>query len=179
MADEAEEAVVAAVRDVVRAGQIDRLVIDDLTMEDLDRIEWSGSQSHIRHVRAALGRVASGEVEYLVVRTPDGSPVAKGGIDYAAHPGMGTIWQLATHPRLQSLGLGTRLIAEAERRIVRRGLPWVVLAVEDANPRARALYERLGYRFWTRRLESWQVEGADGEARLYESEVAVLRKRVT
>jgi ribosomal protein S18 acetylase RimI-like enzyme len=163
---------------MTQAGQLDRLVIDDLTVDDLDRLEWSGSPAHIRHVRQALERAAGGEVEYLVVRAPDGSPVAKSGIDYAVHPGIGTIWQLATHPQLQSLGLGTRLIAEAERRIIRRGLLWAVLAVEDTNPRARALYERLGYRYWRRQAESWQVEGPDG-AHIYTTEVSVLRKRLS
>ncbi len=40
----------------------------------------------------------------------DGHPVSKGGIDFAKETDAGAIWQLATHPRLQGLGLATALI---------------------------------------------------------------------
>jgi len=42
-------------------------------------------------------------------------------------------------------GLGTRLVAFAEERIFRE-FPNVFLCVSSYNPRARALYERLGYK---------------------------------
>ncbi|MEE1791533.1 GNAT family N-acetyltransferase, partial [Streptomyces sp. BE308] len=40
--------------------------------------------------------------------------------------------------------LGTFLVQAAELRIRERGLRRSELAVEESNPRARALYERLG-----------------------------------
>lgn len=42
-------------------------------------------------------------------------------------------------------GIGTALIAEAERVIAAAGYSRVLVAVAEDNPRARALYERLGY----------------------------------
>jgi [ribosomal protein S18]-alanine N-acetyltransferase len=45
----------------------------------------------------------------------------------------------------RSSGLGTRLVAFAEERIFRE-YPNVFLCVSSYNPRARALYERLGYK---------------------------------
>jgi ribosomal protein S18 acetylase RimI-like enzyme len=124
-----------------------------------------------------MARVASGEVEYLVVRAPSGYPIAKGGIDYAVSPGTGTLSQLATADELRGLGIGAHLIAAAEERMRERGVHTVELAVEDDNPRARALYERLGYREEVRRqTASWYVEDADGNLALYETELAVLHK---
>jgi ribosomal protein S18 acetylase RimI-like enzyme len=79
---------------------------------------------------------------------------------------------------VQSLGLGTCLIAEAERRIRRRGLPWAMLIVEEDNPRARALYERLGYAAWRQEAAAWHYEDDQGTLRLYETTVTVLRKRL-
>ena len=78
--------------------------------------------------------------------------------------------------RLQGRGLATHLIAAAEQRIRQRDLPWAVLSVEEDNPRARALYERLGYTAWQRQRASWQYEDEAGVLRLYETELAVLRK---
>lgn len=173
-----DDTVVSAVRREVRAGRLDQLVIDELTVPDLARISWSGGPSHVRSVGRALERAASGEVEYLVVRAPAGQPVAKVGIDYCAHAGAGTLWQLATAAELQGLGLGSRLIAEGERCIRRRLLRWAALAVGDDNPRARALYERLGYQFWRREPASWQRVDERGEPYLYETELSLLRKRL-
>ena len=42
--------------------------------------------------------------------------------------------------------MGSRLLAEARRAAGRSGLDFVRLDVVDTNPRARALYEREGYR---------------------------------
>jgi ribosomal protein S18 acetylase RimI-like enzyme len=103
---------------------------------------------------------------------------AKIGIDYVPHADAGTFWQFATHPRLQGMGLGTRLITEGERRIRRRGLGWAILGVEDNNPRARALYERLGYVPWRRERASWQEEDEHGSPRVCETEVVLLRKHI-
>src|SRR5512133_543078 len=56
---------------------LDTLIIDDLMEADLPAIAWSGGPGHLRSVARYLARAASGEVEYLAVRTPDGRIVAK------------------------------------------------------------------------------------------------------
>ena len=172
------EAVISAVQHIVSTVGPDVLVVDDLRTKDLPRLAWSGSPEHLRSVARALERVASSDVEYLVVRAPCGDPVAKAGIDFTQNDMAGTLWQLATHVRLHSLGLGTCLIVEAEQRIRRRGLPWAMLSVEDDNPRARALYERLDYTPYRHEMAAWQSEDDQGALFRYETEVTVLRKRL-
>jgi GNAT superfamily N-acetyltransferase len=49
-------------------------------------------------------------------------------------------------PERRSQGIGTALIAEAERRALARGLGQLGLGVADANWRAADLYLRLGFR---------------------------------
>jgi ribosomal protein S18 acetylase RimI-like enzyme len=154
------------------------LRVDDLTMEDLPLLGWSGSSTHIASVGRALDRVESREVEYLAVRAPGGEPIAKCGIDYAVRPGSGTMYQIATASEVQGLGIGTHLIVLAEGRMRTRGVHAAELAVEDDNLRARALYERLGYREVGRESASWDREDADGNLALYETELAVLRKEL-
>jgi ribosomal protein S18 acetylase RimI-like enzyme len=141
------------------------LTIRDLTHEDLPSCAWSGSATHLASVARALDRAARGEVDYLAVCPPSGLPVAIGGIDYAPNPGAGTLWQLAVHGVLQSCGIGTLLIEAAEQRIRARGLHRAELAVEECNPRARALYERLGYVAYDRKPEAWDEEAEDGSVR--------------
>lgn len=173
-----DQEVVREARRAVDARGLEALAVDDLEEGDLDDIPWSGSSTHIDHVRRALQRVPPGEVEYLAVRTPSRAPIAKGGIDYAERADGGTLWQLATHPDLQGLGIGTRLIRAAEDRIRRRGLPYAYLGVEDGNAPARRLYERLGYKEVGREPDSWDQEDEHGDVYRYETEVVILRKEL-
>jgi ribosomal-protein-alanine N-acetyltransferase len=59
-------------------------------------------------------------------------------------PFVGYIQSIAVHERWRGRGLGTALIAFAERRIL-RDQPNVFICVSSFNARARRLYERLGY----------------------------------
>ncbi len=171
-----DERHIDAVRLCVADGRIASLVVDDMTTADLGSLAWSGSPGHIRSVASYLARVPSGEISYLVLRAPSGSPVSKCCIDYTEHPGAGTLIQIATHSELQSLGLATRIIGVAEDRVRARGLETTVLGVEDDNPRARSLYVRLGYGSYGREKASWPHEDEDGNTSMYETEFEMLRK---
>ncbi|MEV1065580.1 GNAT family N-acetyltransferase [Streptomyces sp. NPDC050263] len=150
--------------------------VRDLLPRDLPACTWSGSATHLRHVERELVRAATGEVDYLAVCTPVNLPVAIGGIDYQVSGEAGTLWQLAVLPALQSRGLGTLLIRAAEQRIRNRGLRRAGLAVEEDNPRARALYERLGYVAYGREPDAWDEEGPDGSIRRHETMCVLMRR---
>ncbi|MEU9362947.1 GNAT family N-acetyltransferase [Streptomyces sp. NPDC048301] len=152
------------------------LSVRDLTHADLETCGWAGSDHHLSGVAVQLERADRGEVDYLAVCSATGVPVAKGGVDYMIRLGAGTLWQLAVHPALQSCGIGTLLVEAAERRIRDRGLRQAELGVEDDNPRARALYERLGYVAYDRRPDSWEVQGPDGTLRRHDTMCTLMRK---
>ncbi|OKI29345.1 GNAT family N-acetyltransferase [Streptomyces sp. CB03911] len=155
------------------------LSVRGLTDADLPSCGWAGSPKHVRELVHQIRRGEAGEIDYLAVCTPVGLPVAVGGIDYTVKPGVGTLWQLGVHPALQSCGIGTLLIRSAEQRISARGLTRAELGVEESNPRARALYERLGYRAFGRELDSWDVEGEDGALQRYGTMCTLMRKDLT
>ncbi|NPB02079.1 MAG: ribosomal protein S18-alanine N-acetyltransferase [Methanopyri archaeon] len=60
--------------------------------------------------------------------------------------GEGHIVSIAVHPDHRRVGVGTVLMAEAERRIAEAGYDVVRLEVRESNFGARRFYERLGYR---------------------------------
>ena len=160
------------------AAVVVQVVVRDLVEEDLRACGFAGTELHLEQVRRELERVKLGEVDYLAVCTKAGLPVAIGGVDYVPHPGAGSLWQLAVQPALQSCGIGTLLIGAVEERIRGRGLQRAEVAVELSNPRARALYERLGYVAYEERLEGWDQENPDGSVMRYETVCAQLRKRL-
>ena len=80
------------------------------------------------------------------------------------------------HPALQSCGIGTIFIHAAEQRILARGLHRAELGVEESNPRARALYDRLGYVAYGRAPDSWDEQAPDGTITRYETMCTHMRK---
>ncbi|GAA2112749.1 hypothetical protein GCM10009841_36680 [Microlunatus panaciterrae] len=135
------------------------LTVRDLDFADLPDLDWSGGPEHLNAVAAALQDSLTGGVAMLGVALPNGRLIAKGGVDLRKHAGRGELWMLAVHEAWQSLGVGTLLIGALEDRVRQHGLGVARLGVEHDNPRAAALYRRLGYRAVGSELDGWPVAG--------------------
>ncbi len=136
-----------------------RLVARDASLVDLPDLEWTGSPTHLRAVEETIRRAWVDEVDVVVVVAErSGQPVALGAVGCRTDA-YGELWMLSTHPAWQSLGVGRFLIEALEQRVRERSRGAVRLGVEHDNPRARSLYERLGYRAVGTGLDSWPVEG--------------------
>lgn len=162
------------------AGSVVELAVSirDLTEADLPRLGWSGSALHVQRVAEQLERARAGVVDYLVACVPSGASVGKGGIDYEERPGAGSLTQFAVHGLVQSCGIGSALISVAEDRIRARGLTRAEIDVEVDNPRARALYERLGYVAYDTQPAGWDQQLPDGTITWYETTCVQLRKQL-
>ena len=101
----------------------------------------------------------------------DGSPVGCVCIEEREEfPDLLRLYSLDVAPSVQSRGIGTRLIERVEQESRDRGHAGVYLEVGTANPRARALYKRLGYvREGEPFLNHWTRYDADGN---FEEEMA-------
>lgn len=135
------------------------LSIRDLAPHDLTDLDWSGGPEHLRGLAEQLGRAYADEVALVVGVLPNSRLVALGGADFQAVPGTATLWLLAVHETLQSLGIGSRLIRALEDRAAKRGCTRARLLVEHDNPQAAALYRRLGYRESGSVVDQWPVAG--------------------
>ena len=147
----------------------------DLEPADLTDLDWSGGSEHLTAVAEVLPLMVADDVEYVVGVLPNSRLVAAGGVDLRPSPNAGVIWQLAVHPLLQRLGIGTALIADLEQRLRRRGLTEARLSVEHDNPDATRLYRRLGYGACGSAVESWPVAGG----RRYVTVTMVMSKFLT
>lgn len=148
------------------------LTVRDVEPEDLPALDWSGGPAHIRALAAAWQRTLEDEVVLLGLQAANGRLVAVGAVDLVKETGTGELWMLSVHEAWQSLGVGSRLIAALEDATRDHGHTDVQLSVEDDNPRAAALYARLGYRAVGRRVESWPLD--DGS--LWTTTTTVLRR---
>ncbi|MET1080572.1 MAG: N-acetyltransferase [Pseudomonas sp.] len=101
--------------------------------------------SNLAHTLAALGQIlrfygprhAAGVIRRgLQVERTVQPP--KAGVFYLGH--------LGVDPALRAQGLGQALILELLRQGLHQGLPTAALDVAASNPRAEALYTRLGFR---------------------------------
>lgn len=135
------------------------LSMRDLEPDDLADLDWSGGPEHLRFLAEQLGRAYADEVALLVGVLPNSRLVALGGADFQGVPGAARLWLVTVHETLQSLGIGSRLIRALEDRASARGCTRVRLLVEHDNPRAAALYRRLGYLEAGSALDRWPVAG--------------------
>jgi ribosomal protein S18 acetylase RimI-like enzyme len=134
-----------------------RVTVRDLGPMDLGDLDWSGGAEHLRAVSDALQAAYRGETAVVVATLGNQRLVGLGAVDFRDDPDAGRIWLLAVHETLQSLGIGRRLVGALERRIVAADRPTARLLVEHDNPRARALYARLGYADVGSALDGWPV----------------------
>jgi ribosomal protein S18 acetylase RimI-like enzyme len=124
------------------------LTIRQCARHDLPQLEWFGLYTeHRQLIEDAFRRQQAGEVIMLLADL-DGFPVGQAWLDLSARrvDSVAVIWALRVFPLLRNHGIGTRLMIAAERLLSERGYRWVELTVDQQEPRARRLYERLGYR---------------------------------
>ncbi len=129
--------------------------------------------------RAALHDVrrrmdADGSVELVVLDEAGVGSVAVGAVEVSHESGVPTLTMLEVRPEHRGRGIGTALVRELEDRLRRRGWSWARLGVEQSNPDARRLYERLGYRVVGVEVDGWDELRADGTIGRYETTLDVL-----
>jgi ribosomal protein S18 acetylase RimI-like enzyme len=152
------------------------LTVRDLAEADVPHLVGLSSGPGLAKMPEHLERARRGDVDLLVVCPPSGLPVAKGAVSWDEKPDAGVLWGLRVRAELRSLGIGSVMIEAIEGRIRARGLSHAELAVEEDNPRARALYERLGYVAHGSEPASWDQQEPDGTIRKYETTCTLLRK---
>jgi ribosomal protein S18 acetylase RimI-like enzyme len=133
----------------------DGFIIRPIEESDLAALEWDGTYLHFRRLfRQAYDDMRIGTRFLLMMeRRATGEMVGQVFIQWASSDPRyadgcrrGYLYALRIKPAYQGCGLGTRMILAAEAEMLRHGMEMASIGVEKNNPRARALYERQGYR---------------------------------
>ncbi|SDJ87527.1 GNAT family N-acetyltransferase [Streptomyces indicus] len=114
-------------------------------------VRWHGCAAP--EVRAAVARRIAPEA------VTSGGPSVSGPTPASGCP---EINGLAVAEHLRSQGIGTALIHAAEDLARARRLPAIGLGVDETNPRAAALYARLGYEALVPYVDRWSYVDRGG-----------------
>jgi ribosomal protein S18 acetylase RimI-like enzyme len=141
---------------------------------DIGRKRASGETGGISYRNALIGEVAGRPACALIgyplgdkaEPTPDALPAMLAPLHELTRmaPDTWYVHALAAYPQHRGRGLGTALLAEADKRAARADKPGLSLIVTDTNTSARRLYEHSGYREAAQRKivkENWQHPGTN------------------
>ena len=127
--------------------------IRECAARDLDHFDVFGT-GHVQYCRAEFARSSV----TILVAISDDLPIGKVHIHWEHTDGAVWLEAAAVAKPMRSQGIGTSLVQAAEALAAEHGFRVVDLGVEDSNPGARRLYERLGYRSVAR--HDFQYAGA-------------------
>lgn len=169
---------------VVRQAAL-RYAIRAATAQDLPLLEWFGQYRDLRLVDvAAWAHVQAGTLLFFVAEVA-GFPIGQIKValvhdEDAKADGVrsGYLYALRVLGPFQRLGIGSALIAQAERALRERGFRWATITVERTNRDARRLYERLGYREVRRQRRTWSYQDPDGRTHDVDVDEMLMRKEL-
>ena len=156
------------------------------TKRDLPLLEWYGQFTHFRNLfRLTYEGQLRGE-RLILVADVNGYPVGQvfllfnqGTVLFqnilrrkkngAPRQQRGYIYAFRIMDHLQGLGIGTRLMYEAESILMDEGCSWATISVAKDNPRAKHLYERLNYQVYLEDEGRWNyVDHTDTVVQVHE-----------
>ncbi|MBN2086108.1 MAG: GNAT family N-acetyltransferase [Anaerolineales bacterium] len=167
--------------------EANEFAIRPIEEKDLPGLEWDGVYLHFRRLfRQAYEDMRIGTRHLLMVEhTPTGGMVGQIFIQWSSSDPRfadgtrrGYLYALRIKPAFRCRGLGTRILAAAENELHRRGMDTASIGVEKDNPRARALYERLGYRVIAEDPGRWSYVDHEGNIREVLEPAWLMEKRI-
>lgn len=99
----------------------------------------------------------------FLAATVDGVPIGRATLDFAApRPSRATLFRNAwVEPAWRSRGIGAALVRRAEEIAGERGYEALDLLVRTDNPRALALYRRLGFEVVGEEVNRYVADGGE------------------
>lgn len=145
------------------------------TETDLPALEWHGQYTHFRRVFQKTYREQCAGLRMMMLADMNGFPVGQIFVLLNNAPGVtrrhrasatdlrGYLYSLRVMDHLQGMGIGSKLVEWAENTLKSRGYDWTIISAAKDNPRARQLYEKLGYRVYCEEAGRWQYVNHQGQ----------------
>jgi GNAT superfamily N-acetyltransferase len=145
------------------------------TQADLPKLEWYGQYTHFRPLFERTYREQCAGSRLMLIADMNGFPIGQIFVLLRMTPNLARrhritpqtnkayLYSLRVMDHLQGKGIGTQLILLAEALLMRRGYEWTLISVAKTNPRARQLYERLGYHVFCEDPGEWRYVNHQGK----------------
>ncbi len=159
-------------------------VVRDVRPTDLPLLEWFGAYAHFRRLEEGNYRDVEAGTKLWFVAEANGFPIGHVKVNLrVSDPSRGNprgyLFALRVFEPFQGLAVGTALVRVAEAALRARGSRYVSIAVGKDNPRARRLYERLGYSIYREEVGRWQYVDLEGRLHRMEEPEYLLDKPLT
>lgn len=159
------------------------VIIRLVRADDLPALEWEGEYQHYREVfRANFEDMRRGQ-RLMWVAERDGALVGQIFCQFlSADPAFADgqrrayLYAFRVRAPLQGQGIGSQLLATAERELLKRRFRTAVIAAAKDNPRAREMYERRGYRVFADDPGLWSYRDDQGREVKVEEPAWLLQK---
>jgi ribosomal protein S18 acetylase RimI-like enzyme len=140
---------------------------------DLPALEWEGELTHFRNIFAEAYRLMElGEGLIWVVDHLEKGLIGQLFVHlypvqnrFSNQKPQAYIYGFRIRTSFRQQGIGTRLMRQAESDLEQRGYQLITLNVGRNNPRARKLYERLGFRVVSAEPGVWSYIDENGVRR--------------
>jgi ribosomal protein S18 acetylase RimI-like enzyme len=152
-----------------------RVIIRAVRAEDLPKLEWFGAYAHFRELYQRTWHDHQAGRRLMLVADLQDFPVGQVWLDVTPAE-YAYLYALRVMEPLQGLGIGTRLIESAELLAQSHAYRQIHLAVERNNTGARRLYERLGFRIFSQRVDTWSYTDHHGRVNWVQEDVYGMRK---
>lgn len=155
-----------------------KLILRPAGPADLTRLAEieSGSFETDRISRRSFRALMASETAYVIVAETDGDILGYAMVLFRRGTGVARLYSLAVDRKAIGLGLGKRLVGEAELETERRGRTSLRLEVHEKNVFAIALYRNCGYQP-IGRYETYYGDG--GAALRFEKTIGALQPAAT
>lgn len=155
------------------------------TYSDLPKLEWYGQYTHFRALFRRTYQEQLQNRRLMLVADCNNFPIghifvqlSSGEQRIADGRRRAYLYSLRVMEMFQGHGIGTRLILEAEILAADERFSWATIAAAKDNPRARRLYERLGYRVFGEDEGKWSYLDHENRMRYVHEPCWVLEKSI-
>lgn len=169
--------------DVVGAQKV---IIRPIRESEVPALEWDGAYTRYRKVFQQTYEDTVRGQRVMLVAVQASQIVGQVFIQlssterrYADGYSRGYLYSLRVKSDWQAQGIGTRLVKAAETTLRARGFTTAVIAAGKDNPRARQLYERLGYRAFAEDPGVWYFQDVNGVQQSMSEPCWVMQKRLS
>lgn len=155
------------------------------TVDDLPKLEWHGQYRHYRNLFRRTFQEQQLGNRMMLLADSNGFPVGHVFIQFQSNnPSVSRgvprsyFYSFRVMDILRGMGIGTRLLKEAELLSRQQGIGWATLAVAKDNILAGRLYERLGYHIFADDPGVWSYIDHRGRLKKVNEPCWLLEKRL-